>query len=94
MLALCVCYTSGVKSNIRLDGGAALEEASSSSLPRLRPPCGGPRFAADMLSCSGGELFNVSGVQLVCDLVSYYLMWDVCWLLVRGCLVLAWAVST
>ena len=41
--------------HIRLEGGAALEEASSSaSLPRLRPPA---RFAEDILAC-GGELLN------------------------------------
>jgi hypothetical protein len=47
-----------MKPHIRLEGGAALEEASSSaSLPRLRPPGGGARFAEDMLDC-GGELSN------------------------------------
>lgn len=53
-----------IRLNIRLEGGAAFEEASSSgSLPRLRPPCGGPRFAADMLLCSG-ELWVVSDIVL------------------------------
>lgn len=44
-----------------------MEEASSSaSLPRLRPPGGAPRLAADMLSFKGGgELGSVSEVVLV-----------------------------
>ena len=66
--------------NIRLEGGAALEDASSSaSLPRLRPPEGAPRLAADMLGCNG-ELVSVSDVLLVhthlCK--GHYLMWDMC----------------
>lgn len=50
---------------LRLDGGAAGVEASSSaSRPRFRPPgVARPRFAADMLDRKGGELDNVSSDQ-------------------------------
>jgi hypothetical protein len=50
---------SPARPDVRLEGGAALEEASSSaSLFRLRPPDGAPRLAEDMLN-SGGELEDV-----------------------------------
>lgn len=68
-----------IRPDIRLEGGAALEDTSSSaSLPRLRPPEGAPRLAADMLGCNG-ELVEVSDM-LQFDVPSYsehYLMWDV-----------------
>lgn len=47
---------------LRLEGGAALEEASSSaSLPLFRPPGASPRLAEDMFGRSG-ELLVVSDV--------------------------------
>ncbi len=57
--------------HLRLDGGAAEEEATSSSasLVRFRPPAAGrPRFAADMLGRSGELLsdeYNVIGAALL-----------------------------
>jgi len=51
--------------DVRLEGGAAFEEASSSaSLPRFRPPDRAPRLAEDMLN-SGGELLYVSIMVLI-----------------------------
>lgn len=56
---------SSIRPDVRLEGGAALEEASSSaSLPRLRPPDGAPRLAEFMLGCNG-ELVDVSEVSSV-----------------------------
>ena len=78
-----------IRPDIRLEGGAALEDTSSSaSLPRLRPPEGAPRLAADMLGCNG-ELVDVSDVLPVHTHLcrEHYLMWDV-WCLVG--LLLCW----